>query len=83
MYDVACQVLEYKFEAIESDYHRNADVLYGVEVINLGTVNNLCGKQIIVLVGREHLHIGGSEHQKIHSDHLAISNDMNHDRSIE
>ena len=58
MYDVACQVLEYTFEAIESDYHRNADVLYDVEVINLGTVSNICGKQIIVLVGREHLHIG-------------------------
>ena len=66
---------------IESGYHRNADVLHRSTVVDRSIVNDHCGNQIVVLV--DNLQIGGSHEGQIHLDHLAISRDINHVRSIE
>ena len=66
---------------IESGYHRNADVLHRSTVVDRSIVNDHCGNQIVVLV--DNLQIGGSHEGQIPLDHLAISRDINHVRSIE
>ena len=48
---LAIQIAEHEHQSIESGYHRNADVFHGVEVINLGIVNDHCSEQVAVLVG--------------------------------
>ena len=55
------QILKHKHQSIESDYHRNADVLHRSTVVGRGIVSDHCGEQIVVLVGK--LQNGGS-HQR-------------------
>ena len=80
-HDITIHIAEQEHQSIESGYHRNADVFHGAEIINLGIVNDHCGEQVVVLVGN--LQIGGTYEGRVDLDHLAISSNINHVRSIE
>ena len=75
------QVLEHIHQSTKSGYHPNADVLHRSTVVGGGIVNDHCDKQNTVLIGN--LKIGGSDQRWIHLNHLAISSDLNHIRSVE
>ena len=75
------QILEYKYQSIESGYHWNVNVLHRSTVVGRGIINDRCGKQVVVLIGN--LQIGGLDQRWIHLDHLLISSDINDIRSIE
>ena len=81
VHDVAFEVSEHKHQSIEWSDDGNADVLHSSEVIDLGIVNDDGGKEIVVL--NSNLEIRGTHQRGIHLDHLPISSDINHIRSIE
>ena len=80
MFEIA-QILKHKHQSIESDYHRNADVLHRSTVVGRGIVSDHCGKHVVVLVGK--LQNGGSHQRWIHLDHLVIASDITYIPSIE
>ena len=81
VHDIAFHIAEQEHQSIESGYHRNADVRHLSTVVGRGVVNDHCGKQIVVRVGN--LQIKGTHEGRVFLEHLAISSDINHVRSIE
>ena len=80
MFELA-QILEHQYQSIESGYHSYVDVRHRSTVVGREIVNNHCGTQIVVLVGK--LQIGGTYEGRMHLDHLVIASDINHIPSIE
>ena len=80
VHDVAFEVSEHKHQSIETGYDGYADVLHRSKVIDLGIINDHGCKQVVVLISN--LEIRGSHQRGIHLDHLSISSDINHIRSI-
>ena len=59
--DIAFHITEQEHQSTESGYHRNADILHRSTVVGGGIVNDHRGKQVVGLVGRGHLQIGGTD----------------------
>ena len=81
VHDVAFEVSEHKHQSMETCYDVYADVLHRSEVIDLRIVNDHRRNQVVVVISN--LEIRGSHQRGIHLDHLSISSDINHIRSIE
>ena len=79
--DIAFHIAEHKHQPINPSDHWDVDVHHRSTVVGRGIVNDYWNEQIAVLVGN--VQIGGTHKERVYLDHLAISSDINHVRSIE
>ena len=81
MCDITIHILEHKHQSIKSVNHRYTHFFYSIDIIDFRIINDHRGEWIVVLISG--FQIRWSYQRWIHLNHLTISRDINHIRSIE